>query len=238
MGITVYVDSYSVHEWTKLVDSVGPISMTVSGYSVADVLDDIQEISGIESAEIIEYTNGEMLNLNYSGPDEWGYYSSWCRLGVPSEDYMTAFQGAYEFISGHIPETEDDIVLHHRFATELNARVGDIVAFTQHEGTAIGTLYLEVVGTYSYISETEEMTYYGYYESMNAFVIHSYSDLVTEDITIDIGVDQKVDLVIPFIYDYAFQESFDADSLLHFLKQYKEIKPNIKENKTPKNKQN
>ena len=38
MGITVYVDSYSIHEWISLVDEVGPVAMEVSGPSLISII--------------------------------------------------------------------------------------------------------------------------------------------------------------------------------------------------------
>ena len=155
MGITVYVDSYSIHEWTKLVDTVGPISMTVSDDqgNVTGILDDIREMTGIESAETIKYANGQMMNRNDSDRAPWNFYPYECRIGIPSEDYVTKFQGAFELITGHLPETENEVVLHHWFATQLNARVGDIVNYTQEQGMVIVLRNFEVTGIYSLMSD-------------------------------------------------------------------------------------
>ena len=134
MGITVYVDSYSVHEWTKHVDSVGPISMIITGDSVDNILDEVQEISGIESAEIIEYSGGTIINLNDSRIEEGWNYAEYCNLGIPSEDYMTEFQGAYEFNSGRMPETVDEIASFAKVMKEFCNKINPKV-----EGTLIDT---------------------------------------------------------------------------------------------------
>ncbi|MHA1929605.1 MAG: ABC transporter permease [Candidatus Thorarchaeota archaeon] len=192
MGITVYVDSYSVHEWTKSVDSIGPIGMTVTDDqdNVDNILGDVQEIPGVESAEMIEYAYGEMTNLNDTPENPWDYYSDTCRLGIPHEDYMTTFQGAYDFTSGGIPETDDGIALHHQFADQLNARVGDSVVYVQQQGMVAVTLDLEVVGIFSFASETEGSQYYDYYNEMHALVASSHFGVFMGDIKIHVGVDQ------------------------------------------------
>ena len=55
MSVTVYVDSYSVHEWERLID-VGPVALIVSDrYNVGleGRLDDVQAIDGVTKAAIL-----------------------------------------------------------------------------------------------------------------------------------------------------------------------------------------
>ena len=137
--------------------------MSVTGDNVGNILDEVQAISGVETAATIKYTHGEIMNLNDSRLEEWENYADWCRLGIPSEEYMTKFQGAYEFISGNLPETVDEFVLNYGFAENINARLGDLVTFTQYDEFNPVFLYLEVVGIYSLVSNTGELMYYDYY---------------------------------------------------------------------------
>ena len=53
MGISVYVDSYSVNEWNNIID-IGPIAMTIGGDGVENQLDNIRALPGVERAAVLE----------------------------------------------------------------------------------------------------------------------------------------------------------------------------------------
>jgi len=74
IGITVYVDSYSVHEWEKNID-VGEIAIIVSGWTLEQsVVDDIREIGGVTKAAALLNSRGslEKIENNTIYLDLWG----------------------------------------------------------------------------------------------------------------------------------------------------------------------
>ena len=106
IGITVYVDSFSVHEWNKNID-VGDIAITVEGSDVAQYVDDIQGIDGVTRAEDLRSVYGRVI-LNESVMD---YRELWGQLLTPDTEFLEAFPNYIQLELGRFPTGPDEIAV-------------------------------------------------------------------------------------------------------------------------------
>ena len=145
MSVTVYVDSYSVHEWDRITD-IGPISLVVNGPTIETKLDDILEINGITKAASLKYGWGMIEFYFYDEYFDEYYYDQWhIDIQVPDETYMETFPDVYQFVSGRYPVGDDEIALSFEIAGYMNLHVGSVVNFssgrreeTRREITIVG----------------------------------------------------------------------------------------------------
>lgn len=156
MGISAYIDSYSVHEWNRLTD-VGPFAMSVNIYdpyyvfSIEDDLGAIRSIPGVERAAYIERSYGS-VNIE-NGSYYSGYYGSIAGLG---SDFLSIFPEAYVMMQGRLPTNVSEIALGLYAAQSLPARVGETVNCSLTTKWAL----LSVVGIYSAPPQLMETGYY------------------------------------------------------------------------------
>ena len=90
MGILVYVDSYSIHEWNNQIGQVGSIDMMIDGDNIANYANAIRNIPEVEQSEVLEYFWGDFQPVNATEYDYW-FGGKMIHL---TEEYQAAFDKA------------------------------------------------------------------------------------------------------------------------------------------------
>ena len=185
MGISVYVDSYSVYEWNSLID-IGPIAMTVSGEGVVNQLDNIRTLPGIERAAVLETRHGELIvGSDYEQRQAWGMLPS------PSSDYLSTFMDVFELEAGRFPNNASEIALSRGTHERLEVSIGSIVNLSMgwDEFGPVMTP-LTVVGTYKGLDYNPNQQYYYFYDSVSGIgVLHPdivWQEWEEEEVHVDI----------------------------------------------------
>jgi predicted lysophospholipase L1 biosynthesis ABC-type transport system permease subunit len=197
MGILVYVDSYSVHEWDRQMESVGSVAMFVdgNGINVEDYFSSISTIAGVTKAVTLEYVNTQIKRIP-SGPNAYGESG---KVVAFSSEYLATFPNRFILANGSFPEDDKSVALAASSARQLGVTVGDRVNYT------IGILspneinqhyaVLEVVG----IFETEpdyESIMYGVYAGPVAVVNQQL--LNPRDKSVEVQLDINRNTLNPF----------------------------------------
>ncbi|MHA2205184.1 MAG: FtsX-like permease family protein, partial [Candidatus Thorarchaeota archaeon] len=186
MGITVYVDSYSVHEWNVLTD-IGPIAMSVRGDNVDAIADDVSDISGVEKAALIYETWGDIRPANAT---EW--YDFWGPIQAPTPEYFDTFPEFYQLDEGRLPIINSEVALSHGGSEILGVDIGDIVNYTYWGDFEEEFRLLTIVGLLTDSTDDDSDPYFGYYFARIAAVI--MPSLIPQnhrDAKIDLDVDRS-----------------------------------------------
>ncbi len=161
MGISVYVDSYSIHEWENQTD-VGEGALVITGSyregNVEDILDVVAEFPEIEKISTI--TTGEGTLIVEEG------YSTWHQDGqvvALADDFLETFP-EYFTIEGHYPTNENEIMIHSSAVEYLPVGIGDTIEYSPDWGSTSVTV--EIVGVFDKTYGQSEETYYYYYGMM------------------------------------------------------------------------
>ncbi len=154
IGITVYVDSYSVHEWEKNID-VGEIAITVTDYSanLEPYVDDIREIAGVTKAAALRGGHGyfEKIENNTLYLDLWG------DILTPDAEFYEEFPNYINLEQGRLPENASEIAIIYSSRTYQEIELGDVLEMHMDE-----TQDMIVVGFYSHEGQADSPYYWGF----------------------------------------------------------------------------
>jgi ABC-type antimicrobial peptide transport system permease subunit len=184
MGITVYVDSYSVHEWDKNLD-VGDVALQVSGYNVGNYVDEIRAMTGVTKAETLQNGNGQLWREGNEsvGIQEIYAYGNFIN---PSDSLLAAFPNYIQLVRGRMPENDSEIAAIYSLNTFYDLELSDVVTLEFGDSSSNVT----VVGFYRHGGEGDS-PYYWQYNSIaivaSGFLTPSYSD-----VSILVDVDRSV----------------------------------------------
>ncbi|MHA2385959.1 MAG: FtsX-like permease family protein, partial [Candidatus Thorarchaeota archaeon] len=199
MGMTVYVDSYSVHYWEEAMD-VGDISLIVEGPDVQDILPEVQGIDGISEAILLEGSEG-FLNFEFEGED----INFYAEVRAPSQEYLETFPSIYTIIAGRMPQTDSEIAVTEWLVEDdwLNISIGSQVNYSTTENGE--PTEVTVVGIFR-IAEVAGDDWYVYW--------YFYCDLLVMDSLIG---DWDYRTAIHADVDRRRISPFDASGSLRFL---------------------
>ena len=171
IGITVYVDSYSIHEWDKNLD-VGSVAIRISGESMGSYFNNIKDINGItKAAELVSGGGTISHELNISGYSQWVSMSG--TVLAPDSEFMEAFPDYTSLAEGRYPNNATEIAITEQLQESLNIQIGDTVNFD----SGSFNLNCTVIGVYTHPSGYTS-PYYWYPESIaivNSSLIDVYS---------------------------------------------------------------
>jgi ABC-type antimicrobial peptide transport system permease subunit len=184
MGITVYVDSYSVHEWDKNLD-VGEIAIIAEGQAIRTYIETIRAIDGITKAASLQADYG---NLRFWVNDTWGMYEEyiWGDIMFPNQEFMETFPGYINLVEGAFPTTNaSEIAVINNLADFYGIGIGDVLN--------ISTDYIydepvEVIGIYK---QGREETYNPYYWEYESIAIVSPDAILSPEYKIFIDIDRS-----------------------------------------------
>lgn len=165
MGITVYVDSYSVHEWDKNLD-VGDVALRVGGMNVGSYANQIRAISGITKAAVLRSGYGQLTRQANETEGIEEVYASGSVL-TPSTDFLLAFPDYIQLVRGRMPLNETEVTIINSLNTYYGVNLGDVLQFWHGDTSANVT----VVGFYKSANDVSS-PYYWYYDSI-AIVLES-----------------------------------------------------------------
>ncbi|MCK5302700.1 MAG: ABC transporter permease, partial [Candidatus Thorarchaeota archaeon] len=187
MGISVYVDSYSVNEWNSLTD-VGPIAIEVHGEGIDNQVENIRDIPGVEKVAALTYRHGQLfVDGGYDLRERWG------QLPSPTSDYLNIFPEVFNLEAGRFPNNVSEITLARHTYEHLEVEIGSIVNVTIEwsEFGPVG-MPLTVVGVYVGFDYDPNEFYYNQYDWTSGIgVVHP--DLVLEEwdeIAVHIEIDR------------------------------------------------
>ncbi|MHA3963440.1 MAG: FtsX-like permease family protein [Candidatus Thorarchaeota archaeon SMTZ1-45] len=176
MGITVYVDSYSVHEWDNNMASVGQIAMFAEGEGVENYVNGIRNIDGVTKAAALQRSTGY---LEYWVNDSYGGWidSIYGDIIAPDQVFLDTFPEYITLVDGVFPEdNSSQIAIIDFLVRYYGLKIGDVVNFTAYWD--VGLQEVEIIGIYKQGGEESFNQYYWAFESI-AIVnpeIMDYSD--------------------------------------------------------------
>ncbi|MGY5863550.1 MAG: FtsX-like permease family protein [Candidatus Thorarchaeota archaeon] len=187
MGITVFVDSYSVHEWDSNLD-VGQVAILASGEGIENHVDEILAIDGVTKAIPLLQGRG---TISYTRNGTYEVYEEYFdgEIIAPSQEFMEAFEGYITLEEGVFPTTNTSEIAIINFISEFfNLKIGDVVNFTEgwwdEEFEEV-----EIVGIYTQGEEDQYNPYYWAYESL-AIVVPGVI-IETAETTVFIDIDRS-----------------------------------------------
>jgi ABC-type antimicrobial peptide transport system permease subunit len=137
IGITVYVDSYSVHEWKKNID-VGTVAGIATGTNIENYVDEIEDINGVTNAATL-LSEGGSITIDMG---ETTYQDIWGTIIAPDADFFDAFPDYITLETGRLPESNDEVALVSTLRSlanlDLNDTVGVYVGDYDDNATIVG----------------------------------------------------------------------------------------------------
>ncbi len=167
IGITVYVDSYSVHEWEKNID-VGDIAITVFDYSanLEPYVDDIREIAGVTKAAALRSGHGYLEKIE----NNTIYLDLWGDILAPETEFYETFPNYINLEQGRMPENTSEIAIIYSPYTYNEIELGDVVEMQLDD-----TQDMTVVGFYTHEGKADS-PYYWSFDSIGIVVQSVVSD--------------------------------------------------------------
>ncbi len=182
IGITVYVDSYSVHEWEKNID-VGDIAITVRGSNIEAYVDDIREIGGVTKAAALRSGRGDLEKIE----NNTIYLDLWGTLLTPDEEFYETFPNYINLEQGRMPENTSEIAIIYSPYSYSEIELGDILEVHLDDSQDIQDM--TVVGFYSHEGQADS-PYFWYFDSIGIVAPSAVSD-DHADIKILVDVDRS-----------------------------------------------
>ncbi|MFW9961020.1 MAG: FtsX-like permease family protein [Candidatus Thorarchaeota archaeon] len=183
MGITVFVDSYSVHEWDKNLD-IGDVAIRVTGGSIQSYIDDIQGLPYITKAEGLRYGYGNLeRDANETAGIEELYAGGY--VLTPSQEFLDAYPNYISLVRGRMPQNATEIVAINSLATYYDVNIGDELRCSISGGYTT----VEVVGFFTQQGEGDS-PYYWSYDSI-AIAFYDFLSVAEAEMAILVDVDRS-----------------------------------------------
>ncbi|MHA1387332.1 MAG: FtsX-like permease family protein [Candidatus Thorarchaeota archaeon] len=200
MGISVYVDSFTFHDWNRFID-IGPVPITIRGR------DTFLLVSTIDTIPVLTNTCSMLHGSRHIKPYADNFSgASWQKFVSPAPDYFDVFPEVFTFYAGRNVANESEIALSRNLATELGVGLGDLI-YTQ--GGYEIWFNVTIVGLY------------------DKYVFHLADELATDiqeinwgDAIVTTGLlirYHSLSLEIHADFDKSPISPFDTDASLHYL---------------------
>ncbi len=164
MGITVYVDSYSIYEWDNNMADVGPIAMSAEGDTIENYVNGIRSIDGVTKAAALQIASGGFEYWVNSTYDSWLDYI-YGRVIAPDQEFMDTFSDYITLVDGALPEdNSSQIAVSNYIAQFYDIRIGEIVNFSAYWYDDLQEV--EIIGIYKHGDEDVSSPYIWDYESI------------------------------------------------------------------------
>ncbi len=185
MGIFVYVDSYSVHEWNNQLGQVGDVAMTAEGDNVGRWLEDIQNLPEVIKAATLRYDYGDFKLANAT---EWDYWFGGKIVDL-TDEYIEAFPNQYKLIQGAFPADDKEIAISLSISEYGNFHLGDYLNYSLYWNYPDETwTVLEIVGIFEVANDVN----YDYWwrPTAAAVVVSDLFDPYGNNLEISIEIDR------------------------------------------------
>lgn len=165
MGITVYVDSYSIHQWDTNMAGVGDIAIFAEGEGIENYIDAIRNFNGVTKAASLLRSSG---NIPFEVHDpEYGDWidSIWGDLIAPDQEFMDTFPGYITLVEGSFPSgNSSQIAIIDSLEQDYDIHISDVLNLSyEWDGPY---QQVEVIGVYHQGGDESDSYYYGWYESI------------------------------------------------------------------------
>jgi len=137
--------------------------MTIGGDGVANQLDNIRALPGVEKAAVLKTRHGELhVGSGYDLLESWGMLPS------PTSEYLNLFMDVFELEVGRFPNNTSEITLARSTYERLEVNISSIVNLTVgwDEFGPIGRP-LTVVGIYKGLDYDQSGQYYYFSSSVS-----------------------------------------------------------------------
>lgn len=149
MGISVYVDSYSVHQWDRWTND--PFAFKIENLQTRSVIPDIRQIDGVKRAASIIISEGFLGIPNRNGSEDM-------RVAGVDSDYLDAYPEVFHIDGGIHPQNTGEVAIERGFARSMNLTFGDYVNYTG-ESEVPDTYPLRVVGIFNLWTSNESTVF-------------------------------------------------------------------------------
>ena len=183
MGITVYVDSYSVHEWDSNIAEAGEIAIFAEGDGIENYVDSIRAMDGVSRAAELRRS---WANIHYLANYSWGSFIDqiYGDIIAPDQNFFDTFPGYITLVEGALPSTNaSQIAIIDYLVVHYNFKIGDVLNFSTDWEEPV--VQKEVIGIYKQGGDESFSSYYWAYESI-AIVVPSVMDYIDYKVYIDI----------------------------------------------------
>jgi ABC-type lipoprotein release transport system permease subunit len=164
MGVTVYLDSVSMHTWNRLTD-VGPHAMIAHGEDIENHVSDIENLPHVTKAaftqDAIAFLRMDQNEVYQGGGLAPDFMMSGRSYGL-SQDYVESFPSVFNLLDGRFPETELEIAIPLRVADTANVWLGAQLNFSHYLNGPKNPVF--VVGVY--VQEVGSRSVDYYYDSI------------------------------------------------------------------------
>ncbi len=159
-GVSIYVDSASVEEWSKQLE-IGPVSLMVSGGGIQNEIGSIEAISGVINVSTLDSAHGVVsrTNIIYAFEASGNIYAL-------NDDYLNTFPSTFTLVEGRWPENESEIAIPATLADQVFIGIGWDVDYSYELYKP--TTSLRIVGTYK--QAAGDLFSYYYYSSIGVVV--------------------------------------------------------------------
>jgi hypothetical protein len=185
MGITVYVDSYSVHEWENNMAQVGEIAMFAQGTNIQYYVEDIRDIDGVISAAALQRAWGF---IEYFVNDTWGARTDIVDGQVLAfdQEFLDTFPEYITLVAGSFPTgNASQIAIIDHLVNLYDFHIGDVLNFSSDwDGTVEK---VEVIGVYHH-GEAEQV--YDYWWDFESIAIVDPSVMSYDEYIVYIDIDR------------------------------------------------
>ncbi|NWF95724.1 MAG: ABC transporter permease [Candidatus Thorarchaeota archaeon] len=150
-GVSVYIDSRSIHMWDESVGSVGPVAMTVTSYEYGNlwtILDDIKAIEGVTRAALLERHEDVLLVAIDGGPKNGSTQYTMASTRASVLETNTTFPGMVQLFEGRLPSSSEEIAINEWTAEWIGAGVGSVVSFQVYLSEGKIEKNVTIVGLY------------------------------------------------------------------------------------------
>jgi uncharacterized membrane protein len=145
MGIAVYVDSYSMHQWNEYLD-LGDVHMAIGGSLDLDsYVDDVRAIPAITRAAKMTMAFGNIIREENVTAGK-SHYGEWGIFFAPDQELLDTYPDLITIDSGRLPQADDEIALQFRLNLYEDFELGDMLNLSVYSET---DRVVEVVGFYT-----------------------------------------------------------------------------------------
>jgi hypothetical protein len=183
MGITVYVDSYSVHEWDKNLEGIGQIAVFAEGEGIIDHVGGIRNIDGVAKAAALQRSWGF---LRFWVEEPWGEFYDQIHGDIiaPDQEFMDTFPGYITLVEGEFPLTNSSQIAVIDYLVDFyDLTIGGVYNFSYNYDEPLELV--EIIGVYKQGGDESFNEYYWAYESI-VIVAPDSMDYIDYKIYIDI----------------------------------------------------
>ena len=200
MGISVYVDSFSLHDWDRFTD-IGPVPLVIRGREAHLIVSQVGTVPEITNYSYLVFGSRQIRpqTVNESS-------SSSERIATLGQNYLETFPEVFNFYSGRSVTNNSEIAISRTMASRHDVDLGDILEISGNYGIWYNVTVVGLYDLYEY-NIAEELT-----SSLQEL---KFSDgIVMSEVLLR---DWRVTIEIHVNIDLSSSSPFDTDSTLNYL---------------------